>query len=100
MRHYLQALCDEFGVSLVMSELDICPDPAMDLLDESIAERGLQEVLAKQWDVVLVTPPCAMLLRVCFVQPGPKPLRSRLYLLGFPWLSNELPEQASQEMLR
>ena len=56
-------MCDEFAVSLVISELDICRDPAMDLLDECIAERCLREVLAKESDVVLVTPLCGTNLK-------------------------------------
>ena len=96
MRHYLQGLCEKHSVSLVLSELDICRDPTMDLLDDEVATRCLAEVRSNQWDVILVTPPCSTFSRVRFVQPGPKPLRSRLYPLGFPWLSNKLQMQADQ----
>ncbi|CAE7021596.1 unnamed protein product [Symbiodinium natans] len=68
----------------------------MDLLDDEVATRCLAEVRSNQWDVILVTPPCSTFSRVRFVQPGPKPLRSRLYPLGFPWLSNKLQMQADQ----
>ena len=60
----------------------------MDLLDSSVAERCLREIENSEWDVVLVTPPCSTFSRARCVQPGPRPLRSRLYPLGFPWLSD------------
>ena len=60
----------------------------MDLLDSSVAERCLREIENYEWDVVLVTPPCSTFSRARCVQPGPRPLRSRLYPLGFPWLSD------------
>ena len=63
---------------------------------EDIAKRALQQIRDGFWDVVLVTPPCNTFSRVRFVQPGPKPVRSRLYPLGFPWLSDNLLELASQ----
>ena len=87
------------SVSLVMTEVDICRDPNMDLLDSAVAERCLQEVTNSEWDVVLVTPPCSSFSRARCVQPGPRPLRSRLYPLGFPWLSAEhrtVVEEANQ----
>ena len=71
-----------------MSEIDICRDPSMDLLDSATADRCLHEILNSEWDVVLVTPPCSTFSRARCVQPGPRPLRSRLYPLGFPWLSD------------
>ena len=71
-----------------MSEIDICRDPSMDLLDSTTATRCLTEIQNSEWDVVLVTPPCNTFSRARCVQPGPRPLRSRLYPLGFPWLSD------------
>ena len=87
------------SVSLMLTEVDICRDPNMDLLDSAVAERCLQEVTNSEWDVVLVTPPCSSFSRARCVQPGPRPLRSRLYPLGFPWLSAEhrtVVEEANQ----
>ena len=71
-----------------MAEIDICRDPSMDLLDSATADRCLHEIPNSEWDVVLVTPPCSTFSRARCVQPGPRPLRSRLYPLGFPWLSD------------
>ena len=96
VRHFLQELCDLAQVDLAMSEMDICRDPSMDLLDEAVAKRALQQIRDGSWDVVIVTPPCNTFSRVRFVQPGPKPVRSRLYPLGFPWLSDNLLELARQ----
>ena len=88
VRHYLEEFCDLAQVCLEISEMDICRDPSMDLLNEAIAKRALQQIRDGSWDVVIVTPPCNTFSRVRFVQPGPKPVRSRLYPLGFPWLSD------------
>ena len=96
VRHYLQDFCDLAQVVLEISEVDICRDPSMDLLDETTAKRALQQIRDGSWDVVIVTPPCNTFSRVRFVQPGPKPVRSRLYPLGFPWLSDNLLELARQ----
>ena len=96
VRHFLQELCDLGHVGLEISEIDICRDPSMDLLDEATAERALKQIRDGCWDVVIVTPPCNTFSRVRFVQPGPKPVRSRLYPLGFPWLSDNLLELARQ----
>ena len=68
----------------------------MDLLDDAVAERCLRQIRNSEWDVILVTPPCNSFSRVRFVQPGPKPVRSRLYPLGFPWLSGNLLDLATQ----
>ena len=88
VRHSLGELCKERDITLEMFEVDICRDPSMDLLDSSVAERCLREIENSEWDVVLVTPPCSTFSRARCVQPGPRPLRSRLYPLGFPWLSD------------
>ena len=96
VRHYLEEFCDLAQVGLEISEMDICRDPSMDLLDEAIAKRALQQIRDGSWDVVIVTPPCNTFSRVRFVQPGPKPVRSRLYPLGFPWLSDNLLELGRQ----
>ncbi|CAE7331023.1 unnamed protein product, partial [Symbiodinium pilosum] len=88
--------CDLAQVDLKISEMDICRDPSMDLLDEATAKRALQQIRDGSWDVVIVTPPCNTFSRVRFAQPDPKPVRSRLYPLGFPWLSDNLLEFARQ----
>ncbi len=58
-----------------------------DLLDHS--QRGL-------WDVVVLSPPCGTWSRARYqwkVHPGPKPLRSSSWPLGFPWLSDQCRKQ-------
>ena len=46
-----------------MTEIDVCLDPAMDLLNDTIAQRRLQ-VLASNSDVVLATPPSTPFLEI------------------------------------
>ena len=59
VRSFLEELCGARAVTLTMSEIDICRDPSMDLLDSATADRCLHEILNSEWDVVLVTPPCS-----------------------------------------
>jgi len=88
VRASLAELCKAQSVSLQMSEVDICRDPSMDLLDSALATQYLQQISDSSWDVVILTPPCSSFSRARCAQPGPKPVRSRLYPLGFPWLSD------------
>ncbi|CAE7206607.1 unnamed protein product [Symbiodinium sp. CCMP2592] len=88
VRAWLEVLCTSQNIILEMSEVDICRDPSMDLLDSAVADRCLLQVQNSEWDVVLVTPPCNTFSRARCVQPGPRPLRSRIYPAGFPWLSD------------
>ncbi|CAE7417322.1 unnamed protein product [Symbiodinium sp. CCMP2592] len=88
VRAWLEVLCTSQNILLEMSEVDICRDPSMDLLDSAVADRCLLQVQNSEWDVVLVTPPCNTFSRARCVQPGPRPLRSRIYPAGFPWLSD------------
>ena len=52
VRASLELICKAHDVSLVMSEIDICRDPSMDLLDSAIATRCLTEIQNSEWDVV------------------------------------------------
>ena len=92
VRFWLTQFCTARGFTLEMLEIDVCRDASMDLLDEDQARRFLQEIQAGRWDFVIVTPPCNTFSRArCSTRtPGPKPVRSRLYPFGFPWLSSKL----------
>ena len=57
VRHYLQEFCGLAQVDLAISEMDVCRDPSVDLLDEAIAKRALEQIRDGSWDVVIVTPP-------------------------------------------
>ncbi|CAE6925361.1 unnamed protein product [Symbiodinium sp. CCMP2592] len=53
VRAWLEVLCTSQNIILEMSEVDICRDPSMDLLDSAVADRCLLQVQNSEWDVVL-----------------------------------------------
>ena len=58
-----------------------------DMLDVEAREKILAKIRAGQYDLVLVAPPCNTFSRAVFREgPGPKPIRSKQWPRGFPWL--------------
>ena len=56
----------------------------------------LDQVKRGLWDVVVLSPPCGTWSRARYqwkLHPGPKPLRSSSWPLGFPWLSDQCRRQ-------
>jgi hypothetical protein len=50
----------------------------------------MSSLAAKEWDALIITPPCNTWSRLPWSDsPGPKPLRSRRHPWGFPWLSGK-----------
>ena len=79
----------QFGFTLQLEELDIERSPEHDLTDQALWDRIFEIIRDGGW-CVLVSPPCNTFSRARFQFerfPGPRPLRSREYPKGFPWLS-------------
>ena len=58
-----------------------------DILDGKVWQSILEKLAAGEYDILLVSPPCNTFSRAVWANnAGPKPLRSRLYPWGFPWL--------------
>ena len=76
-------------VRLELHEFDIERSPQHDLTDSSLWDQIYN--LLKEGNVTLiVSPPCNTFSRARFQfrqHPGPKPLRTRTWPRGFPWLS-------------
>ena len=76
-------------VRLELHEFDIERSPQHDLTDSSLWDR-IYSLLKEGHVVLIVSPPCNTFSRARFQfrqHPGPKPLRTRTWPRGFPWLS-------------
>ena len=82
INHFLHVQSGTLGFELSIKEVDIERSEADDLLQISLWEQIWDEVEQKQWDVVILTPPCNT-----FSTPGPPPLRNVMHPWGFPWLT-------------
>lgn len=68
-------------------ELDILRNKAHDMSKKANQLVIFQQIAARDWDVVLVSPPCNTWTRAVWSNyNGPKPMRSFDYPMGFPWL--------------
>ena len=79
------------GFTLELKEVDIERSSADDLSSDSLWEQLIGEIRDGRWDVVILSPPCNTFSRArCQWRshPGPRPLRSKDFPWGFPWLSN------------
>ena len=88
VHEHLKALCDKNGVTLHMVEIDTLRDEVQhDLSATSPWESIVQRVTQREFQVVIATPPCNTHSRVVWANSaGPRPLRSRKWPQGFPWL--------------
>eukprot|EP00435_Cladocopium_sp_Y103_P025733 s2122_g6.t1 len=77
-------------IKLVLKEFDIERSPDHDLTDVSLWQQILDTLAEGDW-FLIVSPPCNTFSRARFQykqHPGPKPLRTKAWPKGFPWLSN------------
>ena len=66
------------------------------IFDDATYEELLVEIDRRDFDVNIVTPPCDTHSRARHAwgkHPGPKPLRSSAWPLGFPWLEGKQVEE-------
>ena len=94
MKHFLHSLGSSYNFEINMREVDIERSESDDLLQEQLWEDLWSGIKNKEWDVVLLTPPCNTFSRArCNAQnsPGPVQIRNINHPWGFPWLtgSNE-----------
>ena len=75
---------------LCMKEFDL--EKGDDILDKDSFDDLLLSLQKEQWHVCLVTPPCNSVSRARHswkTSPGPRPVRSAKYPMGFPWLTGK-----------
>ena len=88
IREHLQSLCDQHGTVLHMVEVDTVRDAVNhDMAASSPWNSVLQRVENREFQIVIATPPCNTHSRVVWANTaGPRPIRSRQWPMGFPWL--------------
>lgn len=85
-------------IRLLIKEFDIERSPNHDLTDVSLWDEVLDTLQQGGW-CVIVSPPCNTFSRARFQHrqhPGPKPLRTKAWPKGFPWLSNVHKQKVSE----
>ena len=85
-------------IRLLIKEFDIERSPNHDLTDVSLWDEVLDTLQQGGW-CVIVSPPCNTFSRARFQHrqhPGPKPLRTKAWPKGFPWLSNVHKQTVSE----
>ena len=86
---FLKKAETEGGVQVELHEFDIERSPQHDLTDTALWDKIFDTLKEGNW-VLIVSPPCNTFSRARFqnrCHPGPKPLRTRMWPRGFPWLS-------------
>ena len=76
-------------IRLELHEFDIERSPNHDVTDTSLWDQIYKTLGEGNW-FLIVSPPCNTFSRARFQfrqHPGPKPLRTRMWPRGFPWLS-------------
>ena len=74
-----------------MVEFDILRGSEYDLSKQDVWDSIFAQVGAGNFDVIILSPPCGTFSRARFHfagMNGPRPLRTRAHLRGFPWLRN------------
>jgi hypothetical protein len=91
-----------YSFLLVMREVDL--KRGQNVQDQGTWEEILDEVKSTLYDVGIITPPCNTHSRArqkWRSSPGPRPIRSKQWPLGFPWLKGKqlLSCQEANEMV-
>ena len=102
IKECLQQLSKTQKFQLTMREVDIERSSLDDLTDVSLWDELFSQVKSGLWDVVILSPPCNTWSRARYqwkLHPGPKPLRSFTYPLGFPWLDEKATAKVTEANL-
>ncbi len=79
-----------------MIEVDTLKNQLHDLSIGTTQQRWLQRIAAGEFDAVLASPPCSTYSRAVWANAfGPRPLRSKKYRNGFPWLTGWQKQKAA-----
>ena len=85
---FLMVLCKKLGILLIMKNIDLKRDKSHDVTSQPFWQEIMTGLEAKEFDVLIITPPCNEWSRAKFSShPGPKPGRTKQWPRGFPWLS-------------
>ena len=77
------------GLEFEVTEVDICQGPQADLRHPAAWSMILDQISAKEYIIIFMSPPCNTFSRALFnaLIAGPLPLRTFQHPKGFPWLS-------------
>eukprot|EP00435_Cladocopium_sp_Y103_P054310 s357_g17.t1 len=98
---FLRKAAKTQNFELVLMEFDIERSPDHVLTDDALWEKIYSLLKEGGW-VLIVSPPCNTFSRARFrfqQHPGPKPLRTRTWPKGFPWLSKRDREKVEEANL-
>eukprot|EP00435_Cladocopium_sp_Y103_P033021 s4108_g8.t1 len=98
-REHLQVLAAKHAFNLQLHEVDLVRGLDQDVLDEVYWTNLLQFIRDFKPLCTIATPPCSTYSRARHLykkHPGPRPIRSRDFPGGFPWLDNAKWQQAQQ----
>ena len=86
------------NMEIEWTQVDILRNGAADdLLDDDRRQGILEDIRSGKYHFVIASPPCSSWSRAVFKDHcGPRPIRSRQYPLGFPWLSGKNKLTADQ----
>ena len=99
VREHLESLAKQHGFRLDMREFDLVRGSDQDVLDATFWTRLTSFIKEFKPFCIIATPPCSTYSRARHLYkrfPGPRPIRSREYPQGFPWLQNKQRMQALQ----
>ena len=83
--------------SMVVDSFDILRSTSHDLLDKTLQEDLIQKLKNGCYQAVIMSPPCATWSRAPWANEfGPKPLRSSVHPLWFPWLEGHKLDKVSK----
>ena len=101
IKHYLHLEAEKRSAVLCMDEWDILRNKDHDLTREDTWTSVKDKLLQGVYDFVVVATPCNTFSRARHnrAHPGPKPIRSRDYPRGFPWLKKADQEKVDQANL-
>ena len=87
---------EDKGFHVVLEEVDVCRDDNSNLLDPAHRARFIEKV-HHEWDLSITTPPCNTHSRLLWSNRwGPKPLRTKEWPEGFPWLKGAEAKKVSE----
>lgn len=93
LRSCLQDICNAFHHSLELTEMDLLRCHSHDLADPLVQQAVIDQLPGLHF--IMVSPPCGTFSRAPWSgHPGPSPVRSAQYPLGFPWMSALLKHKA------
>ena len=85
------------NIKLILKEFDIERSPDHDLTNVALWTEILETLDEGSW-FIIVSPPCNTFSRARFQRrhPGPRPVRTKAWPRGFPWLSNANKQKVAE----